>query len=340
MHVYIVKEGDQATRVARELGILYHDLMVANRGRKDLRQKIIGKDMQTGQHVTEFLGADWKEGARVWLPKSYRPGRRSSGATGDSSGQTGAAINWWCWNHPEFKACMDGSLALAQQNCGAAFAVGTPEYDACVSQAQAQAQSECINWCNQNYPTDPNTPQGTGPNPPATDCSNASLADICNPAGDCYDPAQCAAKGGQPQSNFCSSTNMIKTVQQKLGVTVDGLWGCQSQTALDKSQQTFEELAGPCQPPVPHKSGCAAPGPYVPPPCKNAGGPCSKKEDCCGGLDCKDGKCASALSNVEPGKKTPWGTYVAIGLGLAAAVAGVAYVSGDKKDSSKKRAAA
>lgn len=188
--------------------------------------------------------------------------------------------------------------------------------------------------------TDADTSYGDTP-----DCSNATLAEVCNPASDCWDEAKCKAMGGVgPQSNFCNATNMIKTVQAALGVKVDGLWGCESQCALDKSGKTFKELAGQdCQGDIPKKTGCTCGGGHVPPVTKKKlGEACTAGTECEAGLECIDGKCAEPLKK-DTAKSSSMIWWVLGGLLAGTAIVGVAYAGGafdDKKGQAKKAPAA
>ncbi len=92
MYQYIVSKNDGTPLdVARKLGISYQAMMDANRGRRDLRQVIAGRDMQSDRMVTTFMAADWREGARVNLPSSYHPGMMGASGTDDADVSQGDA---------------------------------------------------------------------------------------------------------------------------------------------------------------------------------------------------------------------------------------------------------
>lgn len=56
-------------------------------------------------------------------------------------------------------------------------------------------------------------------------------------------------------SGACNSGPVIQSVQSKIGTSVDGQWGPNSQAALTKSGYTFQQLAPGCTPPVPSSGG-------------------------------------------------------------------------------------
>lgn len=177
-----------------------------------------------------------------------------------------------------------------------------------------------------------------------SNCANATLADICNPASDCWDEALCKSKGGSMQSNNCNSSNMIKTVQQALidsgqslpKYGVDGSWGCESQNALNKSGKSFKELAGQeCQGPVPSATGCGGGNVIPPTPKKKEGEACTDSSECEAGLTCIGGKCSKDVTPKKAGGSSAlW--WILGGLAGAAAVVGVA-VAGGAFDGDKKK---
>jgi hypothetical protein len=118
----------------------------------------------------------------------------------------------------------------------------------------------------------------------------------------------------------------------------------------------YRYLAGTCdgQPPDPAKtSKCAAgqvckdgvcggaPVVVSPPPpksCGKGGAKCSADGDCCGGLSCQNGACATPVA-VTPAKKSSSLGWILALIAGGAGVVGVAYASSKKKGGAKQNPA-
>jgi hypothetical protein len=307
------------------------DLLAANSGGKDYRGKdlfVVNKRRPDGTVQAIFCHKCMQAGTVLRLPAHWIVATGAVGAIGD--GSVGVPVGGFC---DATNWCDSGSTCSDSINGGT-----------CVSDSgQAQTCSGDTDCSIEQYCGSDNTchtgARGgqTEVGPTGSACTSSSQCggtDICQ-------SGKCTTVGSVVISTtHCSDVGVIKTVQQKLidggfaaGLfdSADGVWGCNSQKALDRSNQTFQLLlGGNCQGTVPSASGCGTAPPAQT--CTTIGSTPTSALPCCAGLTSTGGGSCEIPATA---KKSSWWWWILGGVAAAAGGVGIAYAMGDQKPSKK-----
>ena len=309
MFSYVIKEGDTPAGVAvRFTGNPNRlaNLLLANPALR--RVRVNG--------VLTFHAADWVHGRKINLPAAWhsvishmRKARVGVSGWLDGDVPIGGACDStnWCVEGAE---CEGGVCVAPVGPAQGGAAAGAAQ----VFATQAAANVECLN-------------AGGDWDPGLDRCHSLQEINDCTGAGNSwdYDAHQCVAAPPPepPIVNWqCTEDSTIRVAQGNLGVTVDGIWGCKSQEALDASGWTFSEAAGVCEGIPPNPGLCAQPVAVVPVPPPPVVTP----------------PVVTPPALAQTTKKTPWGWIIA-GVAAGTIAIGAVVMSDKKKQRSQSRAA-